>query len=140
MVGVKIMKYYKKQGEVWAFESDGSQDHLITEDFTEMTGAELEDHLSTVNAKTAKQIRDDALASLVHDFGDGRVIQIRQGADESNIRNAIERMERLDSDSEQWLMVDNKFYSVSKSDLEIALQSGQDQVAQIWSDYAEVSS
>lgn len=40
------MKYYKKQGEVWAFESDGSQDHLITEEFTEMTQAEIEDHLT----------------------------------------------------------------------------------------------
>lgn len=134
------MKYYKKQEKVWAFEADGSQDHLIADEFTEMTESEIEAHLNTVNTKTAKQIRDESLASLVHDFGDGRIIQIRQGADESNIRNAIERMDRLDSDSEQWLMVDNKFYSVSKSDLEIALQSGQDQVAQIWSDYAEVSS
>jgi hypothetical protein len=34
MVGVKIMKHYKSTtNEVWAFEEDGSQDHLIPNDF-----------------------------------------------------------------------------------------------------------
>lgn len=48
-------------------------------------------------AKTAYQIRDEAFTTLVHDFGDGRVIQCRPQpfSDESNIRNAIEQMGRL---------------------------------------------
>jgi hypothetical protein len=37
------MKHYKKQdGSIWAFESDGSQDHLIEQDMMLLTQAELE--------------------------------------------------------------------------------------------------
>lgn len=40
------MKYFKKNdGSVWAFEVDGSQDELITAEFTVMTKEEIEHHL-----------------------------------------------------------------------------------------------
>ena len=40
------MKYFKKNGEVFAFESDGSQDELITKEFTKMTKTEVDRHLN----------------------------------------------------------------------------------------------
>lgn len=42
------MKYYRnnKTHEVWALESDGSQDYLITDEFTEMTEKEVSDHIN----------------------------------------------------------------------------------------------
>lgn len=38
------MKYFKKNGVVFAFEADGSQDELITEDFVAMTAEEIAAH------------------------------------------------------------------------------------------------
>lgn len=40
------MKYFKKNSEVFAFESDGSQDELITKEFTKMTKTEVDRHLN----------------------------------------------------------------------------------------------
>lgn len=50
------MKYFKKQnGEVWAFEDDGSQDYLVTDEFTAMTDEEVAEHLR-INAPQAESI------------------------------------------------------------------------------------
>jgi len=38
------MKYYKENDEVYAFELDGSQDYLITNEMVEMTEAEVNAH------------------------------------------------------------------------------------------------
>lgn len=38
------MKYYKRNDQVYAFELDGSQDHLITDNFIEMTDDEILKH------------------------------------------------------------------------------------------------
>ena len=40
------MKYYKTNNEVYAFESDGSQDHLITDEFIAMTQDEVDRHIN----------------------------------------------------------------------------------------------
>lgn len=40
------MKYFKKNGEVFAFEADGSQDELITEAFVAMTAEEIAAHVN----------------------------------------------------------------------------------------------
>lgn len=40
------MKYFKKNTEVWAFEEDGSQDHLITAEFIQMTAEEIDAHIN----------------------------------------------------------------------------------------------
>jgi hypothetical protein len=45
MDGIKIMKYYKQNNEVYAYELDGSQDHLIG-DKVAMTVEEVEAHLN----------------------------------------------------------------------------------------------
>lgn len=39
------MKYYKSENQVFAFESDGSQDDFITEDMVLMTQAQVDEHL-----------------------------------------------------------------------------------------------
>ena len=38
------MKYFKLNNEVYAFELDGSQDHLITDNFVVMTADEIDRH------------------------------------------------------------------------------------------------
>ena len=44
--GVKIMKYFKKNGEVFSFESDGSQDNLIRQDMVQMSANEIDRHIN----------------------------------------------------------------------------------------------
>lgn len=45
------MKHYRApNGEVYAYESDGSQDHLIPQGFVSMTDAEVEAHRASVQA------------------------------------------------------------------------------------------
>lgn len=40
------MKYFKLNNEVYAFELDGSQDNLITDDFIAMTADEIDRHIN----------------------------------------------------------------------------------------------
>lgn len=40
------MKYFKKNGQVYAFDSDGSQDELITNEFIKMTKNEIDRHVN----------------------------------------------------------------------------------------------
>ena len=40
------MKYYKLNKEIYAFESDGSQDDYITEDMVKMTDDEVDRHIN----------------------------------------------------------------------------------------------
>lgn len=40
------MKYYKKGEQVFAFESDGSQDDLITKDMTKMSDDDVDRHIN----------------------------------------------------------------------------------------------
>lgn len=56
MDGVKIMKYYKLNNEVFAYEEDGSQDHLIG-DKVLMTSEEVEAHINP--PKTEAQIQSE---------------------------------------------------------------------------------
>lgn len=85
---------------------------------------------------TPRQVFSNTLANMVHDFGDGRVIQVRPPetgkADESNIRNAIERMGRTGVPVESWYMADNTFHDITAAELQTALESGQDQTATAW--------
>lgn len=58
------MKYFKKNGEVFAFESDGSQDELITEDFVKMTKSEVDRHLNPDKYLSDKEKRNIFLNTL----------------------------------------------------------------------------
>lgn len=61
------MKYFRHtDGRVFAFESDGSQDHLITADMRAMSQAEVDAHLAppTPTAPTSVTMRQARLALL----------------------------------------------------------------------------
>lgn len=84
------------------------------------------------------QIRDDKLKNLVHDFGDGRVIQVRHpdyASDKTNIETALRIMDRSGQTERDWYMLDNKIYTITKEELEEALVSGEDQADAAWSDF-----
>ena len=82
----------------------------------------------------AKIVRDNALNALVHDFGDGRIMQTRP-KDESNIRNAIEIMTANSIPSIGWSMVDDVKQTVTVADLQEALAAGQMGALAIWDAY-----
>ena len=83
---------------------------------------------------SAKQIRDEALAALTHDFGDGRIIQTRP-QDEQNVKTAVELMTSLSLPSIDWVMVDNVKHPVTVEELQAGLLAGQLAAMQIWADY-----
>ena len=64
MDGVKIMKYYKKDNEVFAFEADGSQDEYITQDMVRMTSSEVDKHLNPKKYMTDEQLYEIYVKSL----------------------------------------------------------------------------
>lgn len=84
--------------------------------------------------REAKQTRDAALDAIIHDFGDGRIMQTRP-KDESNIRNAIEIMEANAIPSIGWSMVDDVKQDVTVADLKEALTAGQLAAMTIWNAY-----
>lgn len=86
---------------------------------------------------TSEELRDAALASLVHDFGDGRIIQCRPHpfSDESNMRNAIEQMGRLGQSDRVWFAADNTGVTVTPAELQTAIESGQDQSSLVWAKF-----
>ena len=58
------MKYYKKDNDVFAFESDGSQDDYITEDMVMMTDLEVDKHLNPKKYMSDEQLYDIYVKSL----------------------------------------------------------------------------
>lgn len=90
--------------------------------------------------KAPEQIRDEDLQSIVLDLdGDGvRVIQCRPAKfaqDESNMRNAIEKMQRDAVTNRLWFMADDTAHLVTVADLEASIVSGQDQASDIWDQF-----
>ena len=58
------MIYFKKNNQVWAFDNDGSQDYLITDEFIQMTPEEIDRHLHPQNYMTDAEKRVTYLASM----------------------------------------------------------------------------
>jgi hypothetical protein len=72
----------------------------------------------------AKEARDSGLDLLVHDFGDGRVLQVRP-KDEQYIKGAIDLMELSGKTSmDEWVMEDNKKYTVTVDELKAGRLAG----------------
>tara|TARA_R110000744_G_scaffold208461_14_gene327209 strand:+ start:4231 stop:4680 length:450 start_codon:yes stop_codon:yes gene_type:complete len=93
-----------------------------------------------INAKAklavAKQDRDDSLDALVHDFGDGRVMQIRP-KDDQFVKGAIDLMEMAGITSmDNWVMLDDRKYTVTVDELKAARMAGLLSVSAIFSAYA----
>ena len=64
MGGDETMKYYRLNGEVWAFEADGSQDELITDEFIVMTQDEVDRHINPDKYLTEAENYNNYLKSL----------------------------------------------------------------------------
>lgn len=58
------MKYYKKNEQVFAFESNGSQDHLITKDMVVMVDDEIDRYINPDKYLTASQKYQQYLKTL----------------------------------------------------------------------------
>ena len=58
------MKYYKLNDRVYAFESDGSQDFLITKDFIKMNADEVDRHINPSKYLSDEEKRDIYIQSL----------------------------------------------------------------------------
>ena len=86
-----------------------------------------------------KAIRDKSLASLVYDFGDGRIIQTRP-KDEQNIRNAIEIMNKNNMPAISWVMANDVKHPITAAELQTALSHGQMAAMAIWDDYIPITS
>tara|TARA_R110002153_G_scaffold274037_1_gene446773 strand:- start:10101 stop:10562 length:462 start_codon:yes stop_codon:yes gene_type:complete len=72
----------------------------------------------------AKEARDSGLDLLVHDFGDGRKMQVRP-KDEQYVKGAIDLMEMAGVTSmDGWVMEDNKKYTVTVDELKAARLTG----------------
>lgn len=58
------MKYYKLNGEVFAFEEDGSQDDFIQENMVKMTSEEVDQHINPLKYLTPEEKYEQYLLSL----------------------------------------------------------------------------
>ena len=81
-----------------------------------------------------KDVLMTALNDLVHDFGDGRVIQVRP-KDIQNIRDAMELIGPSARATMRWRMLDNKTSVFTHEELRIARRAGMKSVAALWADY-----
>ncbi|MDC1406053.1 hypothetical protein N8314_00700 [Akkermansiaceae bacterium] len=89
---------------------------------------------SAESLQAAKQARDEALAALTYDFGDGRVMQTRP-SDEQNVINAIKGMELAGLTTIQWVMLDDVKYPITAVELETARTAGVLAAMAIWDAY-----
>lgn len=76
-----------------------------------------------------KQSRDAALNSMVHDYGDGRVVQIRP-SDLINFQIAIEQ-----GQSREWILADNSIAIITVAEMVAAVESGKAQATAIYDNH-----
>jgi hypothetical protein len=142
LIGVHAVQWYGSEGEI-EFKDGGVSNSIITDvsPYMGVVDAHGVEVVRLAEAAEAQAIldeprfnRDDALEAIVHDFGDGRIIQARE-SDETNLRNSEEMMIRRGMPSMVWVMADNLPANVTPADLRTAIESGQDQAATIWDKY-----
>lgn len=89
------MKYYKHiDGRVFAFESDGSQDHLITEDMVEMSQSEIDDHIGKNKPSTEY---------LISNYAD-EYIQQDVSHNGYTLKNTVDNQKRVSVDLAAWMI------------------------------------
>lgn len=59
-----MRKLYKKDGDIYEFELDGSQDHLITDQHIKMTANEIDRHINPQDYLSDEERRAQYLVSL----------------------------------------------------------------------------
>ena len=91
------MKYFKLNNDVYAFEFDGSQDNLITDDFIEMTAEEIDQHINP-----QKYLSDEEKEQLrLNQFKPLTRRQFKLALLENNLLATVEQM--IDSIADQTL-------------------------------------
>lgn len=78
-----------------------------------------------------KRIRDRALKAITHDFGDGRIVQVRP-EDVGNFQIAIASNVPI-----EWVMENNTVEDLTVAELQAALASGISQGKSIYDDYMQ---
>ena len=91
------MKYFKLNNDVYAFEFDCSQDHLITDNFIEMTDDEIDRHINP-----QKYLSDEEKEQLrLNQFKPLTRRQFKLALLENNLLATVEQM--IDSIADQTL-------------------------------------
>lgn len=117
MDGAKNMKYYKDEdGNVFAFEADGSQDGLIG-DKVKMNQLEIDDHLKPVKYEPSKQ---DKLNSIVVTIKSGKKFDGNETS-RTDILSALTTGELIGEATTNWKLADNSVALVTRDELLEAL-------------------
>lgn len=111
------MKYYKSaKGEVFAYESDGSQDHLIG-DKVKMTKSEVDAHLNPLPALPSKA---ELLASITVTTQSGKTFDGNETS-RNDMLSALATGELLGETQTNWKLADNSVALVTRDELREAL-------------------
>lgn len=78
-----------------------------------------------------KNKREADLQAITHEFGDGRIVQVRP-KDIANFQFAIAKNQTM-----EWIMADNTIAEFTTEDLQTAFNSGIEQGEQIYIDYMQ---
>lgn len=98
------MKYYKDaNGNVFAFEADGSQDTFINPDFVAMTENEVNAHLAPQPQTPSKEY---LLSSITVTTKSGKTFDGNETA-RNNMLSAIMAAEIIGETESQWKLADN---------------------------------
>ena len=105
-----MMKYYRHtNGKVFAFENDGSQDHLITVEMTLMTEQEVEDHINAFDFQhVLNTYRDQNIeSSVTFDNGDSQYNVLNDELTRSRLLGRINYLMLIDpSEMTEWETLD----------------------------------
>jgi len=128
------MKYYILGSQVYAFESDGSQDSSIPAGAALMSPAEVAAHISP--PKTPEQIREELKATRAAAVAAIKVTTLAGNefdgdeVSQGRMARAVSSME--DADSVVWVLADNSVIQASRAELKEALRLAGSAQAAIW--------
>ena len=126
------MKYYKENNEVFAYEEDGSQDHLIG-DKALMTAEEVELHLNP--PKTEEQTEAEWKASRAEAVANIKVTvndKVYDGDETSQTRIARAISVMNDTETIAWVLADDSVHMATKAELSEALKLAGAEQTSLW--------
>lgn len=122
------MKYYKdKIGNVFAYESDGSQDDYIKSGLTMMSEVDIYEHLNQPKAPPSKQ---DLLSSITVTTQSGNTFDGNETA-RNNMLSAIMAADIIGQTESQWKLANNTVETVTIAELKEALTLSIQRVGEI---------
>ena len=121
------MKYYKdKNGNVYAYEADGSQDHLIG-DKTEMNDAEIKEHIAP---KPTQKTKQQLLESITVTTQSGKTFDGDE-LSQTRIARALQIGSFTGQTLTAWKLADNTVQQVTYVELQEALTLAMIEVGRI---------